>query len=275
MTNWNDLTQELIETEEELAASQGRGRSGQPSQEPVSGHDESRDPHAHEWHHGMSELTLKTPLNPQQRAYLNTVHQSADALMRLLNDILDVSKIEAGKMELEHAPFDLHEVVIDAVRVLGASATRKGVELVCRIAPDVPRSSGRRCRPRAPDYRQPGRQRPEIHRLRGSLRQCLRRASVERLDRIHFMIRDTGIGIPQEKQQGFSSPLPKPTPRQRVGSEEPGWDSPSPLNWWNSWEAACGSRAKLGTGSTFHFTARFDLANDGAIFREATPRAAT
>ncbi len=58
--------------------------------------------------------------------------------MRLLNDILDVSKIEAGKMELDHAPLMLHDVVIDATRVLAVSAARKGVELICRIAPDVP-----------------------------------------------------------------------------------------------------------------------------------------
>ena len=74
---------------------------------------------------GMTELALRTSLDEQQRGYLNTVTQSADALMRLLNDILDFSKIEAGKMELEHASFDVRDVVLDAARIMGVAARRE------------------------------------------------------------------------------------------------------------------------------------------------------
>ena len=87
---------------------------------------------------GMTELVLHTPLNDQQRNYVGVVKDSANALLTLLNDILDLSKIEAGRMELEAIPFDLRETVTEATRLLGVTATGKGLELVCRIAPEVP-----------------------------------------------------------------------------------------------------------------------------------------
>jgi signal transduction histidine kinase/DNA-binding response OmpR family regulator len=89
---------------------------------------------------GMTELVLNTPLNDQQRNYLATVKQSGTALLTLLNDILDHSKIEAGRMELEEIDFNVREVVIDATRLLAVTAYGKGLELLCRIAPDVPTS---------------------------------------------------------------------------------------------------------------------------------------
>jgi signal transduction histidine kinase/predicted ATPase/CheY-like chemotaxis protein len=88
---------------------------------------------------GMTELVLTTPLDPQQRNYLTTIKQSGGALLSLLNDILDLSKIEAGRMELEHIPFDVREVIVDAARLLAVPAFGKGLELLCRIAPEVPR----------------------------------------------------------------------------------------------------------------------------------------
>ena len=87
---------------------------------------------------GMLDLTLHTPLSPVQLEYLNTIRQEADGLLRLLNDILDFSKIEAGKLELESIRFGLRDVLGDTIQGLGERAAKKGLELVARIAPDVP-----------------------------------------------------------------------------------------------------------------------------------------
>ncbi|MBL9163285.1 MAG: response regulator [Planctomycetaceae bacterium] len=89
---------------------------------------------------GMTELVLHTPLSEQQRNYVGVVKDSANALLTLLNDILDLSKIEAGRMELESIPLNLRETVSEATRLLGVAATGKGLELLCRVAPDVPQN---------------------------------------------------------------------------------------------------------------------------------------
>ncbi|QDT71829.1 Signal transduction histidine-protein kinase BarA [Lacipirellula limnantheis] len=89
---------------------------------------------------GMTELVLHTPLSEQQRNYVGVVKDSANALLTLLNDILDLSKIEAGRMELESIPLNLRETVSEATRLLGVAATGKGLELLCRVVPDVPQN---------------------------------------------------------------------------------------------------------------------------------------
>ncbi len=87
---------------------------------------------------GMTELTLQTSLTSRQRNCLTVVRQSGDSLLNLLNDILDLSKIEAGKMVLEALPMSPHEVIENAVKLMGVNAADKGIELINRIAPSVP-----------------------------------------------------------------------------------------------------------------------------------------
>lgn len=88
---------------------------------------------------GMTDLLLRSPLTTQQRSCLDIVHQSGDTLLHLLNDILDLSKIEAGKMTLELIPAELHSVICNAVRLIGGQAANKKLELSYRVAPDLPR----------------------------------------------------------------------------------------------------------------------------------------
>jgi two-component system sensor histidine kinase/response regulator len=158
---------------------------------------------------GMTELALDTPLNQEQREYLHLVRSSADSLLRVINDVLDFSKIEAGRLDLDHTDFDLSEVVNQTLKMLAVRAHKKGLELSCRIAPDVPQYfSG-----------DPDRVRQILVNLVGNAIKFTEQGSVvvnvER-DRkeaqagpysLHFMVRDSGIGIPPEKQELIFEPF--------------------------------------------------------------------
>ncbi len=87
---------------------------------------------------GMSALLLDTSLTPEQQDLARTVQQSADALLNILNDILDVSKLDAGKLTLEEIPFDLHTTLEDAFDLLSAQAHAKHVELTLEYDPRLP-----------------------------------------------------------------------------------------------------------------------------------------
>ena len=87
---------------------------------------------------GMNELLLKTALDETQRRYAKTLGQSCEMMLAIIDDILDFSKIEAGKLELEVFEFDLREGIEKAVDLFADRAQDKGLELVCRIAADVP-----------------------------------------------------------------------------------------------------------------------------------------
>jgi PAS domain S-box-containing protein len=87
---------------------------------------------------GMTELALSGDLPPELNEYLSIVKSSADALLVVLNDILDYSKIEAGKIGLDVAPFSMVEMVSDAMKSLAISAHRKGLELAFHLDPEVP-----------------------------------------------------------------------------------------------------------------------------------------
>jgi PAS domain S-box-containing protein len=87
---------------------------------------------------GMTELALDTPLTAEQREYLAIVKSSADALLKVINDLLDFAKIEAGKLELDVADFSLRHVLGETLRALALRAHKKGLELACRVQPEVP-----------------------------------------------------------------------------------------------------------------------------------------
>ncbi|MDX2253373.1 MAG: response regulator [Nitrospira sp.] len=87
---------------------------------------------------GMADLLWETPLTAEQRKYLRIFRRAGNTLLSLVNDILDLSKIESGRLDLEAIDFDLSEVIDKVLQMLAMRADEKGLELVCHIAPDVP-----------------------------------------------------------------------------------------------------------------------------------------
>ena len=87
---------------------------------------------------GMTDLALSETLSPAVRDCLHTARESADSLLELLNQILDFSRIEAGKMEFESVAFDLQAVLHETLKSLAVSAHEKGLELICHIPSNVP-----------------------------------------------------------------------------------------------------------------------------------------
>lgn len=87
---------------------------------------------------GMTDLVLSTELQPQQKEYLNLLKDSAAALLEIINDILDISKIEAGKMEIDSSPFNLILTLENIIEPLAVTAHEKHIVLSYDIRPDVP-----------------------------------------------------------------------------------------------------------------------------------------
>ncbi|MFO0595748.1 MAG: ATP-binding protein [Myxococcaceae bacterium] len=142
---------------------------------------------------GMTRLLAETQLDPQQREYVNTVRACGEGLLALINDVLDFSKLEAGKLTLERIPFSVREVVEDAVAVLAPLAHGKGLELCCRVAPRVP----------ARIWGDPTRLRQVLLNLASNAVKFTATGQVQvRVDvdgaRLTFDVVDTGVGIAPE-----------------------------------------------------------------------------
>ena len=87
---------------------------------------------------GMAELLAETPLDPDQQEYVRVSRRAGENLLEIINEVLDLSKVEAGHLELEEIDFDLLELVEDTIAILAGRAHGKGLELNCRVAPGVP-----------------------------------------------------------------------------------------------------------------------------------------
>lgn len=89
---------------------------------------------------GIADLLRSTPLNHEQEDYAKTISRSANSLLSLINDVLDISKVEAGKMSLEEVPFDLHRLIGNTAKMMAASAATKNLHFHHRVAPELPYS---------------------------------------------------------------------------------------------------------------------------------------
>lgn len=152
---------------------------------------------------GMTDMVLDTDLRSDQRANLERVRAAAIGLLAIINDILDASKIEAGKLTIEAVDMDLRRTLVEAAGLLVPAARAKGLSLTCVIEPDVP----------AQVKGDPVRVRQTLVNLVGNAvkftdagaitveARVLRRASSHVVVRVSVM--DTGIGIPPERQAGL------------------------------------------------------------------------
>ena len=149
---------------------------------------------------GMLDVVLESSLTEEQREELETAQRCAHSLLALLNDILDLSKIESGKMGLEKIPFQLKSVVSEAIKTHQARARQKRIELVAEVAPEVADTV----------YGDPMRFRQILGNLlsnaikfteSGHVRVTLRNAVDGREGRSEYdlIVEDTGVGIPEDK----------------------------------------------------------------------------
>jgi PAS domain S-box-containing protein len=150
---------------------------------------------------GLVELLQQTPLTDHQRKYLEMITGSTDSLLRVVNDILDVSKIESGRLELEEAAFDLRDCISDTLRIYAVGADRKGIEIVSHVPPNVPELL----------IGDATRLRQIVGNLVGNAVKFTRAGEIvvsvetesvsDEKCRLHIRVRDTGIGIPVNQQQ--------------------------------------------------------------------------
>jgi len=156
---------------------------------------------------GMTGLLLDTPLNPEQRAYAETVRSSAEGLMQLINDILDFSKVEAGRLQLEELDFDLEEVFEGTLEMLAIRAHERGLDLDGQIMPGTP------CRLTG----DPSRLRQVLVNLIGNAikftktGEVMVHAGVKTVEgreaTLVFTVIDTGVGIPPERLPALFQPF--------------------------------------------------------------------
>jgi signal transduction histidine kinase/CheY-like chemotaxis protein len=215
---------------------------------------------------GMTGLLLDTPLTPEQREYTETARRSGEALLTLIDDLLDLSKIEAGRLELETIDFGLAKAVEDVLDLLAERARSKGLELGCAIQADVP----------AVVNGDPGRLRQILLNLVGNALKFTHEGGVSvRVSRaalagtatvLRFEVTDTGIGIPTAAHARLFHPFSQAdaSTTRRYGGTGLGLAISKRLC--EAMGGAIGVESESGRGTTFWFTAGLGVGSaDSAV----------
>ncbi len=208
---------------------------------------------------GMTDLSLGTNLNPEQREYMKIVQDSAESLLEVINDILDFSKVEARKLKLEKIPFRLRELLGDATQALALRAHRKELELAWHVPPETPDEL----------VGDPGRLRQVVLNLVNNaikftekgeivLEADSKKLSAKEVE-LRVTVRDTGPGISDEAKElifdAFSQADSSTT--RRYGGTGLGLAICSQLV--GLMKGQIRVETKLDKGSSFHFTARLGI----------------
>ncbi|MBX3471440.1 MAG: response regulator [Planctomycetes bacterium] len=220
---------------------------------------------------GMTALALDTELTPEQREYLSLVRQSADALLVVINDVLDLSKVEAGKLELDEADFDVRDGLDGTLKALAVRSHVKGVELAYRVDPAVP----------ARLHGDVGRLRQVLTNLVGNAIKFTEKGEVvvevalgevdgEQVE-LAVSVSDTGIGIPAAKLGSIFQPFTQvdASTTRRFGGSGLGLSISQRLV--RLMGGAIEVESAPGRGSLFRFTARLRRATTAA--QEVAPPA--
>lgn len=210
---------------------------------------------------GLSRMVLETPLAPQQREHLEQVMQSSDALLGIINDILDYSKIEAGGLELEKSPFALSQVLQSVGNLFNAKAQSQGISLRFICANDVPSTL----------VGDPLRLGQILINLVGNAIKFTQQGEIEvsiKLEsilpeqrlRLAFAVRDTGIGVPPQQQATLFAPFTQADSSitRRFGGTGLGLTICRQLV--ELMDGSISLQSTPGQGSTFNFTACFQRA---------------
>ncbi|HLP58229.1 MAG TPA: PAS domain S-box protein [Candidatus Deferrimicrobium sp.] len=217
---------------------------------------------------GMTELVLDTRITEEQQEYLNMLRQASNSLLNLLNDILDLSKIEAGKLILEPTPFNLRELVGETARTQGLEAHQKNLELIYYIDSDIPEQLiGDMSRLRQ----------IIVNLLHNSIKFTEKGEIVLKIEimeempgdklKLHFLVSDTGIGIPEDKLHAIFEKFFQAdnSITRKYGGSGLGLAITASLvgfmegNIWAESPATFHHFNKSDPGSTFHFTAVFEI----------------
>ena len=212
---------------------------------------------------GMSHLAMKSDLNPRQHDYVRKIQQSGQHLLGIINDILDVSKIEAGKLGIEEIEMSLDTVLDNVANLISDKATDKGLELIFDVAPDVPTEvigDPLRLGQILINYANNAIKFTE----QGEIDILIRKqAEDETRITLYFAVRDTGIGLtPEQSSKLFQSfQQADSSTTRKYGGTGLGLSISRSLALLMNGEV--GVQSEAGKGSTFWFTARL---------RRGTPR---
>lgn len=223
---------------------------------------------------GITELVLNTPLQAKQAEYLRMVLQSAESLLAVINDVLDFSKVESGKVELEHLPFSLRESIGDAVKSLALRSHDKGLELALDVSPSVP------------DWLvgDSGRLRQIVINLVGNAIKFTREGEVvvevSQLERhngavdVQFCVADTGIGIPPDKLDKVFEAFEQADASTTRNFGGTGLGLAIVRRLVELMHGRAWVESKVGEGSRFYFTARLEICPEPPPERQLPRRAA-
>ena len=178
---------------------------------------------------GMADLLAETTLDSEQRKYVEVFQRAGANLLGLINDILDLSKVEAGHMELEAVDFDLAELITRVLELTRVRATLKGLDLGYQLAPTLPRPH-RRPHPPPPDPPQPPRQRHEVHREQAASPSKSHRTQKDPTpgSPSSSASRTPASAYPRTNSAASSKTSPRQTPPQHANTAAPVSVSPSP-----------------------------------------------